>query len=102
MGQPGRFQFDRAMDEFAAWRAVEAEARSPAPAWWWDTAMSMRDDRRPMPEAYCRTLGLSAGSSFAAAAALLMAALADQTAPTDPRDFPRKREPDEPDRLAAE
>jgi hypothetical protein len=35
-------QFERAVNEYAQWRAVPAENRSEAPAWWWNTASASR------------------------------------------------------------
>ena len=36
-----RFQFERAAREYADWREVPEDERSPAPAWWWQTALEV-------------------------------------------------------------
>jgi hypothetical protein len=38
MHQALKFQFERLVREFAQWRAVPENERSPAPAWWWQPA----------------------------------------------------------------
>jgi hypothetical protein len=71
-------QFERIAREFAQWRAVPEAQRSPAPAWWWQPAFEAREQPEEMPPIWCHHLELLIGSSFAAGAAVLMAALADQ------------------------
>jgi hypothetical protein len=41
MHQAAKFQFERAAREFAQWRAVPEDGRSPAPAWWWQPAFEV-------------------------------------------------------------
>ena len=50
MHQASNVQFERALEEFVEWRAVAEQARSPAPAWWWGTAIELRDVAKPMPK----------------------------------------------------
>ena len=35
-------QFERMIGEYNTWRAVPEQERSPAPAWWWGSAMELR------------------------------------------------------------
>ncbi|MDB5504128.1 MAG: hypothetical protein JWR89_4030, partial [Tardiphaga sp.] len=37
-----KFQFGRAVHEYARWLAVAEDERSPAPAWWWSPAFAVR------------------------------------------------------------
>jgi hypothetical protein len=34
-----KMEFERTTREFAQWRAVPEEDRSPAPVWWWQPAI---------------------------------------------------------------
>jgi len=88
MHQAANVQFERAVDEFARWRAVPQEARSPAPAWWWGTAVELRDVCESIPGAWCASLELPEGSSYADAAKVFLSSLADQTALPWPGGFP--------------
>ena len=87
---PAAMPFERAVREFARWRAVPEQERSPAPAWWWGPAFELREMRHPMPADWCARLELPAGSSVADGAARLLNSLADQTSLTWPEDFPGK------------
>jgi hypothetical protein len=88
-------QFERAVSEFAEWRAVPEQERSPAPAWWWGPAFELRDVRQQMPAAWCASLALPEGARYADGAAVFLKSLADQTALPWPDDFPRRtRDPD--------
>ena len=49
MHQAANVQFGRAVGEFASWRAVPEDARSPAPAWWWGPAFEVLGAPQPMP-----------------------------------------------------
>ena len=49
MHQASNLQFERAVREFARWRAVPEPDRSPAPAWWWGPAFEVIGVRQPMP-----------------------------------------------------
>ena len=55
--------FERIVREFAQWRMVPEQERSPAPAWWWGPAFEMRGARQPMPAEWCSSLELPDGSS---------------------------------------
>jgi hypothetical protein len=81
-------QFARTVAEFALWRAVPEEVRSPAPAWWWGAAFELRDERNPMPEAWCAILQLADGATYADGAKVFLDSLADQTSLPWPGGFP--------------
>lgn len=95
MHSAAKFQFERIMQEYADWRAVDADQRSPAAAWWWGPALALRDDAGPMPPQFCRMTELPLGSTYASGAAVLMAAIAKQTRMPWPDDFPRISRRDE-------
>jgi hypothetical protein len=84
------FQFERAVIEYAQWKAVPAEARSDAAAWWWGTAMAAVDEKTAMPIEWCATLGVADQSSYAEGAAVFMKALERQTHLPWPDAFPGK------------
>jgi hypothetical protein len=90
MHQVANIQFERAVREFARWRAVPEQERSPAPAWWWGPAFEMRGVRQTMPAEWCSSLTLPAGSSFAIGAEVFLQSLAGQTSQPWAADFPRK------------
>src|SRR4051812_18649260 len=95
MHQATTLQFERIADEFAQWRAVAEDERSPAPAWWWGPAMDALDEAAAMPAKLCRSFELPPGSSYGGGAEVLMKALAGQTSVAWPDEFPRKpRQPD--------
>jgi hypothetical protein len=81
-------QFERAVREFARWRAVPEAGRSPAPAWWWGPALEVLGVQQPMPAAWCARLELLDGSTFADGAGVFLKCLADQTSLPWPGDFP--------------
>ena len=91
------FQFARAADEYARWRAVATDDRSPAPAWWWGPALALRESSgpQPAPAPWCALLALPVGATCRAAADLLLDALQPQTSPTWPDEFPLKYRPPE-------
>jgi hypothetical protein len=91
MHAAAKFQFERVAREFAQWRAVPEAQRSPAPAWLWQPAFEVRDQTEEMSPIWCHHLELPIGATYAAGAAVLIAALADQTSLPWP-DFPRKIE----------
>jgi hypothetical protein len=93
MHPAAKFGFERAVGEFARWRAVESEERSPAPAWWWDPALTVLRQSEPMPAAWSQTLGLPSASSYATGAQVLLNLLAEQTQLPWPDDFPRRYAP---------
>jgi|SRR3954447_8845353 len=91
MHPAARMQFARIAAEYANWRAVAEDERSPAPAWWWGPAMEAVDEPETMSPEFCASLELPGGSSYGAAAGVLMEALAGQTSLPWPDEFPKKR-----------
>jgi hypothetical protein len=87
------FEMERLAREFAAWRAVAPDQRAPAAAWWWGTALGLRDEREPAPNEICVTFELARGATFADASARLIAALAGQTDLARPDGFPYRLKP---------
>jgi hypothetical protein len=98
MHQAVKFQFGRAAAEYAEWRAVEPDRRSPAASWWWSSALAALAEQESMPADWCGNLELPPGASFAAGARVLMDVIADQTSLPWPDEFPRLPERPEPDR----
>jgi hypothetical protein len=95
MHQAANLTFERIVREFAEWRAVAEDERSPAPAWWWGPAFEARTSEQAMPAVWCSRLELPEGSSIAAGADVLLASLAGQTSLPWPDEFPRKlKQPD--------
>jgi hypothetical protein len=90
MHQAVNLQFERAVREFAQWRAIPEQDRSPAPAWWWGPAFEARGVQHTMPIEWCSSLDLPKGSSFAIGADVFLRSLADQTSLPWPDDFPGK------------
>ncbi|MGO8913922.1 MAG: hypothetical protein ACLQDM_32015 [Bradyrhizobium sp.] len=88
MQQATNVQFERAVREFVRWRAVPEPSRSPAPAWWWGTAFELHEVRQPMPDAWCASLGLPDGATYADGAKVFFKSLADQTTLPWPGGFP--------------
>ncbi len=80
--------FGRIVSEFARWRAVPERARSPAPGWWWGPAFEVTGEREPMPHAWCASLELPVGASYADGAAVFLKSLAGQTSLPWPGAFP--------------
>ena len=91
MHQAANVQFERAVDEFARWRAVPEQDRSPAPAWWWGPAFEVLGTRQPMPADWCARLELPDGSTFADGAKVFLNSLAGQTSLPWPGGFPGSR-----------
>lgn len=90
MKEAATLQFERAIAEYAVWQAVPEDNRSPAPAWWWSSALALRDSREPMPADWTAPMGLPLESTIGAAARLMLAAFADQTRQPWPDEFPRR------------
>ena len=88
MHQAANLQFERAVREFARWRAVPEQDRSLAPAWWWGPAFEVMGMQQPMPADWCARLELPNGSCFADGAAVFLDSLALQTSLPWPDDFP--------------
>jgi hypothetical protein len=90
MHPAAKFGLERAVREFARWRAVASAERSPAPAWWWDPALAALQQPEPMPAEWSQILGLPSTSSYATGAQVFLNALAEQTSLPWPDDFPRR------------
>jgi hypothetical protein len=90
MHPAAKLQFERAVQEFALWRMVPEEERSPAPAWWWQPALQVADRSEPLPAQSCYRLELPLGSTYAAGADTLLAPIVTQTSLPWPDEFPRK------------
>jgi hypothetical protein len=90
MHQAASVEFERAVCEFARWRGVPEQERSPAPAWWWGPAIEIRGLRQPMPADWCSILELPVGSSFTIGADVFLQSLAGQTSLPWASDFPRR------------
>jgi hypothetical protein len=83
-------QFKRIVDEFAQWRAVPEQQRSPAPAWWWGPALEAIGTPRPMPAEWCASLGLPESATYPDGARIFLECLAGQTSLPWPDEFPRR------------
>jgi hypothetical protein len=83
-------QFERIVGEFAQWRAVPEQERSPAPAWWWGPALEEIGAQRPMPAEWCADLELPESATHADGARIFLECLAGQTSLPWPGEFPRK------------
>ncbi len=88
MHQAANVQFERAVREFARWRAVGEQDRSPAPAWWWGPAFEVLAEPQRMPADWCACLELSDGATYADGARVFLGSLAGQTHPAWPSAFP--------------
>jgi hypothetical protein len=88
-----KFEFERAVNQYGRWRAVEEEARSPAAAWWWSPALAVCREQDAMPIDWAHTLALPSGATYADAARVMLDALAEQTALPWPEEFPRRYQP---------
>jgi hypothetical protein len=84
------FQFERAVHEYARWRAVPKDERSDAPGWWWGTAIAAVDEKATMPVEWCATLGVPDESTYGKGAEVFLKALEGQTHQPWPDDFPGK------------
>ena len=88
MYQASNVQFERALREFGQWRAVPEQSRSPAPAWWWGTAIDLCDLTTPMPKEWCEGLELAEGATYADGARVFLHLFADQKSLPSPDGFP--------------
>ena len=88
MHQAANLQFERAVREFARWRAVPEQDRSQAPGWWWAPAFEVRGVRQSMPADWCARLELPIGATYADGARVFFKSLEDQTSLPWPGDFP--------------
>jgi hypothetical protein len=90
-----KFQFERAIKEYARWMAIGENKRSPAPGWWWGSAFPLRDEADVLPTAWSAPMGLPDGARYADAAGLFLAAMASQhfqpwPSESWPEDFPQR------------
>jgi hypothetical protein len=85
-------QLERMIDEYNPWRAVPEQDRSPAPAWWWGSAIELRASSQPLPAEWCTQLGLPDDATYASAADIFLGTFAGQTAVPWAYDFPGKAE----------
>jgi hypothetical protein len=92
MHQAASVQLERAVSEFARWREVPEDHRSPAPAWWWGPAFEVLGVKQPMPAGWCAILELPDGATYADGAEVFLKCLAGQTSLPWPGDFPGKVE----------
>ena len=93
MHQAENIQFGRIVDEYARWRAIPEDDRSPAPGWWWGPAFEALGLREPLPAQSCTILGLSDGASYNDGAAIFLKSFAGQTSLPWPGQFPGKESP---------
>ncbi|MFH1345016.1 MAG: hypothetical protein ABIL01_28020 [Pseudomonadota bacterium] len=89
MHQAANLPFGRIVAEFARWREVPDDARSPAPSWWWGPAFEALGLQDPMPAEWCASLGLPADATYTDGARVFLESLAGQTSPPWPDHFPR-------------
>jgi hypothetical protein len=85
-----KFQFERVVREYARWFAIDENARSLAPGWWWGPAFAVRDVADSLPADWSATLRLENGASYADASRVLIAAMAGQTYQPWPEQFPQR------------
>jgi hypothetical protein len=90
MHPAAKLQFERIVDEFVRWRAIEEGDRPPAPAWWWGPAFELRNVAVTLPGGWGTRLGLADGATYAAGAEVLLKSLAGQTSQPWPYEFSRK------------
>ena len=90
MHQAANLQFERAVREFASWREVPEQERSPAPAWWWGPAIEVLGIQQAMPADWSARLELADGATYADGAQVFLKCLADQTSLPWPGDFPAR------------
>jgi hypothetical protein len=94
MHPAAKLQFERTAREFAQWRAVPEEDRSPAPAWWWQPAFEVVTQLEEMGALLCYRLQLPVGWTYVPLPRLSEArsgsgicglSCAGQSAPTSPQ-----------------
>ena len=102
MKEAATLQFERAIGEYAIWLALPEEDRSPAPAWWWSSALTMRESSEQMPAEWALPMGLPLESTIGTGARLMLAAFTDQIFQPWPEEFPRRYGRRQPDSGTAE
>jgi len=85
-----KLQFERIVAEYARWRAVPEQNRSPAPGWWWGPAFEALGVDQPMPAEWCASLESPDSATYADGARIFLGSLADQKFLSWPGDFPGK------------
>jgi hypothetical protein len=85
-----KLSFERIVDEYARWRAVSQEDRSPAPGWWWGPAFEVLGADQAIPAEWCANLELPEGATYGDGARIFLGSLADQKFLPWPGDFPGK------------
>jgi hypothetical protein len=83
-----KLSFERIVDEYARWRAVPKQDRSPAPGWWWGPAFEVLGIVQAMPAEWCVNLELPDRASYADGARIFLGSLAEQKFLSWPGDFP--------------
>jgi len=83
-------QFERIVDEYAKWRAIPEQDRSPAPGWWWGPAFEALGVDQAMPAECCASLQLPDSATYADGARIFLRSLTDQKFLPWPSDFPGK------------
>lgn len=83
------FQFHRALQEYALWQGVPAGERSPAPSWWWSSALALRDDARPLPLEFDARFDRF-GRTYREMARRMLDDIGSQTSKPWPDEFPTK------------
>jgi hypothetical protein len=92
-----KLSFERIVDEYARWRAVPKQDRSPAPGWWWGPAFEVLGIDQAMPAEWCVNLELPDSATYADGARIFLGSLAEQKFLPWPGDFPgRARHSDSP------
>jgi hypothetical protein len=83
-----KLSFERIVDEYARWRAVPKQDRSPAPGWWWGPAFEVLGIDQAMPAEWCVNLELPDRASYADGARIFLSSLVEQKFLPWPGDFP--------------
>ena len=91
-----KLSFERIVDEYARWRAVPKQDRSPAPGWWWGPAFEVFGIDQAMPAEWCVNLELPDGATYADGARIFLGLLAEQKFLPWPSDFPGRAEHSHP------
>jgi hypothetical protein len=90
MHPAAKLQFERVVQGYSLWRTIPEDQRSPAPAWWWQSALEVARHHEQMPALSCYRLELAVGSTYADGATTILAPIVTQTSLPWPDEFPRK------------